>query len=53
MKDEGNINMYKYTRKRIISKGVGLNYKKNILFIFSVFIGNKKILGFVWLWCWI
>lgn len=32
MKDEGNISMYKYTRKSIISKGVGLNYTKKKYF---------------------
>lgn len=38
MKDEGNINMYKYTRKSIISKGVGLNYKKKTFYLFFQFL---------------
>lgn len=48
MKDEGNISMYKYTRKSIISKGVGLNYKKKKTFylFFQFLLVIKKILGF-------
>lgn len=42
MKDEGNISMYKYTRKSIISKGVGLNYKTFYLF-FQFLLVIKKI----------
>lgn len=38
MKDEGNISMYKYTRKSIISKGVGLNYKKKTFYLFFQFL---------------